>query len=700
MLTRCLAAVALMAVAMTSGSFTVQASQPSTPIYSDSLASGWSDWSWNTDVNWQNSANPHTGSHDIAATFTQGWDAVSAHSDSQIDTTPFDLLQFWINGGSTGGQSLTVYFEDSGNSLGEPVNISPYVTGHSIAANTWKEVQIPLSELGATDVNIDRLDFFNDTNSAQAEILLDDIELVNDGSNPPPTSYDVNVTVNGAADVHAISPYIYGVAFGGTSYLKNNDLTLDRWGGNAITRYNWRLGSASNTASDWYFENTNNGNACTSPGCAVDQTVQADRAAGVASLITVPTIGWVAKNASLDTCGFKVSKYGAQQQTDPYRPNCGNGIKPNGTPITGNDPHDTSVKSTPSDIKAWIQHLVGKFGTAAHGGVRFYAMDNEPELWNSTHRDVHPQPLTYQGLYNEFESYATVVKQVDPSAMIDGPIPWGWSAYFDSSYDYAHNTTSDRVAHGNLPILPWFLKTVRAHDVKTGHRTLNVLDVHYYPQESNVFGNDNDPATDALRLRATRSLWDPTYADESWINDKVDLIPRMQRWIKQYYPGTKFGISEWNFGDEEAMNGALAVADVLGVLGRDNVYLASYWTHPGATAPATQAFDMFRNYDGKDGTFGNRSIEANSNSPSHLMAFAATRTLDKKLTIMLVNQQPTAEEVASLSLKSVSVGSMAQVFELGPGDQSIVNAESIASSTSMSVTVAPNTIELLVIPES
>ena len=48
-------------------------------------------------------------------------------------------------------------------------------------------------------------------------------------------------------------------------------------------------------------------------------------------------------------------------------------------------------------------------------------------------------------------------------------------------------------------------------------RTLDILDIHYYPQASGVTSNKTDAATAALRLRSTRSLWDPTYTDESWI---------------------------------------------------------------------------------------------------------------------------------------------------------------------------------------
>jgi Glycoside hydrolase family 44 len=673
------------------------AAHPSLVIYGDSLASGWSDWSWSTQIDWQDTTNPHSGQYDIAFTYSSGYDGLSVHSDTPVDTTSYDQVQFWINGGTAGGQKIWLYAEDSGNSLGSPVDITPYVKANAIKAGTWSLVDVPLSVLGAVGTQIDRLNFFNNTAGTQPTMYLDDLSLFDDGKPPPKLkTAHVSVSVDATAQRHQISPYVYGVAFGG-SFLKQNNITLDRWGGNETSRYNWRLGTAVNTASDWYFENTNNGNTCATPGCAVDQMVAGDRSAGAASLITVPTLGWVAKNTSLDTCGFSVKKYGAQKGTDPYRPNCGNGVSTSGQSITGNDPTDTSVRSTPADIQAWVQHVVATFGTAAHGGVKFFAMDNEPELWNSTHRDVFPNPLTYDGLYNEFENYASAVKAVDPSAMIDGPMPWGWSAYFDSTYDYAHNTQSDRQAHGNLPIIPWFLKAVRAHDVQTRQRTLNVLDVHFYPQGNNVFGGGNDPATDALRLRETRGLWDPTYTDESWINDKIDLIPRMDGWINEYYPGTKLGISEWNFGAANVMNGALAIANVLGIYGRDGVYLASYWTTPPAGSPGAHAFDMYRDYDGHRGTFGNLSVKTLSSSPSSLMAFGSLRTKDGHLLVMLVNQQPNTRQKVHLTLKHFTPGAKARLYQLGPASPNITHTSKPAAS-SMSVTVPPYSIELVVIP--
>ena len=87
----------------------------------------------------------------------------------------------------------------------------------------------------------------------------------------------------------------------------------------------------------------------------------------------------------------------------------------------------------------------------------------------------------------------------------------------------------DRAAHLNMDYLPWLLSQLRAD----GRRLLDVFSVHYYPQ-GGEFGNDVTTTMQLLRNKSTRSLWDPTYVDESWIagteegNIAVQLIPRMK----------------------------------------------------------------------------------------------------------------------------------------------------------------------------
>jgi hypothetical protein len=40
----------------------------------------------------------------------------------------------------------------------------------------------------------------------------------------------------------------------------------------------------------------------------------------------------------------------------------------------------------------------------------------------------------------------------------------------------------DRTAHGNMDAVPYFLQQLRAREVQTGKRILDVLSLHYYPQ--------------------------------------------------------------------------------------------------------------------------------------------------------------------------------------------------------------------------
>ncbi|MBK7896748.1 MAG: glycoside hydrolase family 44 protein [Anaerolineaceae bacterium] len=442
---------------------------------------------------------------------------------------------------------------------------------------------------------------------------------------------------------HTISPDIYGINFADNTLAAEIGLPVNRWGGNATTRYNWKI-DVSNRASDWFFMNVPDGdNDLTVTG--LDEFVLANNSSGTRSIVTLPMIGWTPKRRLTNDrdCGFPQSIYPNQQAFDGNW-ECGNGRFPNGTPITGNDPTLTSTAIDESWVNEWVTHLVGEFGTAANGGVPYYALDNEPMLWNSTHRDVYPNPLTYDELLARTIDYAEAIKQADPTASTLGPVLWGWTAYFYSAADVASSDTfwlnpPDRLAHGNMPLVEWYLQQLAAYEQTNGTRLLDYLDLHFYPQQSGVaLTSAGGDATQALRLRSTRALWDPTYVDESWINEPVELIPRMQDWIDTYYPGTKIAITEYNWGGLEHINGALAQADVLGIFGQQQVDLATLWAPPANTAPGAFAFRMYLNYDGSGADFGNLSLPASSSNVEQLSVFAARRSSDLALTIMVVNK--------------------------------------------------------------
>ncbi|HKD16862.1 MAG TPA: glycoside hydrolase family 44 protein, partial [Thermoanaerobaculia bacterium] len=385
----------------------------------------------------------------------------------------------------------------------------------------------------------------------------------------------VTVAVDPGANRHAINPLIYGVNFGDDAQALALHWPSRRWGGNSTTRYSWQ-DDIANHASDWFFYNIESQpDPGTLPdGSVADLFIDATRAAGGETVLTVPLIGWTPTDR-VRRWGFSVAKYGAQQQTEctvtgfpPWcQPDAGNGNHTDGTPITGNDPHDTSREIAPDFVTGWMEHIEGRVGTAEQGGVRFFALDNEPDLWNSTHRDVHPTPLSYDEIWQRTVDYASAIKTQDPGALVLGPVPWGWCAYFWSALDGCSDGGPDLTSHGGVHYLEWYLQQAHDYEQSQGVRLVDYLDIHYYPQAPGVALTD-DESVAALRLRTLKSLYDPTYIDESWIGTccgptAVQLIPRMKQWIADRYPGTKLAISEYNWGGDTGISSALAQAEAL-----------------------------------------------------------------------------------------------------------------------------------------
>jgi hypothetical protein len=485
-----------------------------------------------------------------------------------------------------------------------------------------------------------------------------------------------------AAKTRAISPYIYGVATADGGPLRALNATVDRWGGNSASRYNWVNGHSWNAARDWQFRNGDYGQPA---GNVADSFVAEANAAGAAPLVTVPALGWVARNDDNNTRSLGVPDQG------------GPPLAPGSSSIAGYDPTAnqarTSVRSEakkpgplvdqpPPNSQVvyqdeWVHHLVDRFGAPAP----FYAIDNEPDLWDQTHTDVHPTRLGYRDMLGTFESYATAVKAQDPNAAVFGPDLSGWTAMFYSSLDRGNDnfaTHADRTAHGGQAFLPWWLGQVAAQDRQHGRRTLDYLDVHWYPQGNGVFSDQTDPVTQALRVRSTRDLWDPAYADESWIGAQTALIPRLRAWIDQYDPGTKLAITEYNWGGEHDASGAVALAEVLGIFGTDGVDLATYWTYPDPGSPAGAAFRLYRNYDGHDGAFGDVSLPVKVSQPG-VSAFAARHSNSKELDVVLANE--TANQAASVGVSASAAGYRATDLYTVGGNSGRIQHAPLSSST-------------------
>src|SRR5271155_3324405 len=97
-------------------------------IYDDALENGWQNWSWAA-VNLANTSPVHSGSHSISVT-ASNWSALYLDI-AATDSSQFTNLTFWINGGTTGGQTVQVQGV-LGSTAQSPVQIGPLPT------NAWR----------------------------------------------------------------------------------------------------------------------------------------------------------------------------------------------------------------------------------------------------------------------------------------------------------------------------------------------------------------------------------------------------------------------------------------------------------------------------------------------------------------------------------------------------------------------------------
>jgi len=555
------------------------------------------------------------------------------------------------------------------------------------------------------------------------------------------------LTVDAGTVTHAINPYIYGMnAFQlANTTAAQGKVAIDRWGGDATSRYNYQL-DVTNSASDWYFENNTSGTGQQDTG-AFNKQVQTDQSIGARTIGTVPVNGWVAKDGT--SCSFPVTTYPTQVSIDPYGGKCGDGLYPQGSngctsaggcDITGVQATATSNAVDASWTQAWVSYLVSKFGTAANGGVAVYDLDNEPSWWDAVHRDVHPAPFTYDEVTNNGIAHAAAIKAADPTAEVSGPVMDYWWAYFYSKKDIENgwgngapcfepwSNPIDREAHGGVPFIEYYLQQFAAYQKANGTRLLDYVDLHTYFAADNLgLTTAGDTQAQEARLNSTRVFWDPTYTDPNFPQPNYttdpnytagcntplqapQVIPMMKQWVANDYPGTKLAITEYNWGGQEHINGALAQADILGIFGREGLDIGTLWGAPDPTTqlPGLMAFEIYRNYDGAESTFGDQAITSTSASQGQLSVYGALRSKDNMLTVVVINKTY-GDLTATLTLDNFTASGPALTFLYSNANLNAIAAQPNitvtapsggSTASSLSTTFPAQSITLFVIPRT
>jgi hypothetical protein len=227
----------------------------------------------------------------------------------------------------------------------------------------------------------------------------------------------------------------------------------------------------------------------------------------------------------------------------------------------------------------------------------------------------------------------------------------------------------------NRDFLNFFLQQMAQAEVADGHRVLDVLDVHWYPEAQGggvrITDDNATAAVVAARKQAPRSLWDPTYTEKSWITDCCSGPIRLLPWIKDKiaanYPGTRLAITEYNYGAGGHISGGIAQADVLGIFGREGLFAATQWRLSNSNDFTYGAFDMFRNYDGANGSFGDTSIRATNTDIANASVYASVNGGNAARMVIVAINKADAAQTAGIAVTHTAQFHTAQVYTLTAG---------------------------------
>jgi len=422
-----------------------------------------------------------------------------------------------------------------------------------------------------------------------------------------------------------ISPFIYGTNDDRPqAWTDKKRHTFGRLGGNRWTAYNWEI-NASNAGKDWHHQNDGYLSKSDEPARAVTDRLDVIQKFGAPALVTVPIQGWVAADKNGDG---DVSKSGEDFRQKRFLTNIDVSWKKQSL-----QPDKTDRVVFQNEFVAFLE----RWREQRRGPPIWFSLDNEPDLWHDTHPRIQPKSPTKKELIERSILFAKAIKQESPDALVFGPAVSGWMGITTGGvgeFDRERYFVDD------------YIDAFGKESKKGGKRLLDVLDVHWYPEHrsaKNVRITADSGAADVslARVESVRSFNDVSFNENSWITrdvlrQPIMLLRRLQRIIRDRDPDLKVAVTEYYYGGGAHPSGAVAQADVLGVLGREGVFAANLF-HLGRTDDRyiVAAFDLYRNYDGRGGSFAESGLNAYSTS-ENIGVYAAAGS--ERTTIIVTNR--------------------------------------------------------------
>lgn len=515
-------------------------------------------------------------------------------------------------------------------------------------------------------------------------------------------SQDVTVVVDVAKEPRPISKYLYGknnsasqnvdkpTSEADWTRIRESGVTILRENsGNNSTKYNWRrrLGSSP----DWYNEVVQDN---------WDYEVKSiqEKLPGMQAMYGFQLIGWAAKTPAHNWDAWSWNVAHGNKWLNPHQNMTGTGAILNdsllangGTP--GKAKRDGDIESYlerwPVDSSLGIlDHWFGPGGLGLDKNrLQYWAMDNEPDIWSSTHDDVvkvQPDAETFLKVWFEAASKA---RAKFPGIKIVGPVAcneWFW-------YQWPGGGT--KVDGKTLPWLEYFIKRVAEEQKRTGLRLLDVFSIHFYP--------GNRPTADILQTH--RIYFDTSYAfpgasgvklvNGGWdaALDREFVLLRARQWMDKYMGpghGIEVGVTETGLDTEDPNINAVWYASTLGEFMKNDVELFTPWSWKKGMWEVLHLFGRHAaaNY-----------LPSTSTNDSLVSAYVTVNARKDTMTAFLVNRDTSSARSVSFALKNVTAkGSTATTRMLSglPSDKETYNSHASNALKTGTATVAQGKLQI------
>jgi hypothetical protein len=499
---------------------------------------------------------------------------------------------------------------------------------------------------------------------------------------PTPVTPDVTITID-PATTHTISPWIYGGNWVESWQNAPRNMTLGRMGGNRWTAYNWE-NNYSNAGSDWYYSNDNYLSNSTTPAEAVRAGIAEDQSQGRGSMMTIQLQGYVSADGSGNVdMGLSL----ATRLATRFKPV----VFKKGSAFT--------LTPSPSDGSVYMDEFLWALNQKVPGNIfsagatlpTFVELDNEPELWPSTHEEIQgTTAITSTNYIARTINLSKALKDQFPDLQLFGPVHYG----FNGIYNWQNESGAG--FSGSYWFTDKYLQQMKTASDSYGRRLLDAYDIHWYSEAqgdgtriTNLTGSSLTADQIQAVVQSPRSLWDTTYTENSWITQYVTggpiyLLKRIQDKIDVDYPGTKMVMTEYLNGGDNHIAGAIAQADNLGVFGSMGVYAATLWPMSDNAPFIFAGFKMYRDFDGNLGSFGDISLKTTSSDTSKVAAYVSRDSqVSGRSVIVAINRSTASQNVA---FNGMSLSGTARMYRISGAQTTPVSVgQEAVSGTSWAV---------------